>query len=363
MRKIRIKKIDFFKALIKVAIWYFNYYFLRQINPIFCGIYVTNNCNFRCAMCKIWKLRDKQTLPFNLFKKLIDDIKNTCCHLSFSGGEPLLVSDIIERIVYAKKFIPYVQLGTNGYLINKKMAKNLYISGLNEISISIDGLKKTNDKIRGIKDAFEHALKAIDNLKIYAPNINIVVNTIIAFWNIDELYQLVDLVKDLGVSQQFQPVSNIFEGKNYNEFTKNIIEKEKIKQFIKNILSEKHVVNSKYFLSKIPDYFILGKNNCLTSKCKLPLYSFEVLPDGDLFSCGILYDTGKSFSLKNQRAKEIFKSTKYKEMVKRLRECYLCKKSMYVCYIEPRITFPLLNFIKYNVIFKKIYDCKLKIRV
>lgn len=340
MREVKIKKIDLIRILTRIIKWYFNYYLLGQISPLFCGIYATNNCNFRCAMCKIWQFKNKETLPLDLFKNLVNDIKETCCYLSFSGGEPLLVPDIFERIIYAKKFIPHVHLVTNGYLLTKEIAKKFSQSGLDEISISIDGLKQTHDKIRGMEGAFDRVITAIENLKKYAPKINIVINTTIAPWNIDELFQLVELVKNLGVSQQFQPVSNIFEKKNYNEFTRNTIEKEKIKLFIKKIIKKKHVVNSEYFLSKIPDYFILGKNTCFNSNCKLPTYYIEILPNGDLFPCGILYGKNTSFSLRRQKVKEIFKSEEYKKEVKTLKDCSLCKKSMYVCYTEPRIFFP-----------------------
>jgi hypothetical protein len=159
----------------------------------------------------------------------------------------------------------------------------------------------------------------------------------------------VGVIKNIGVFQQFQPISNIFGNQADNEFTNNIIEKEKIKQFIKEILNEKHVINSKYFLSNIVDYFVSGKSNCLPGKCRLPSYYIEILPDGNLVPCGIVYKKGKSFSLINQRVKEVLKKKEYIQEVKKLRDCSLCRQGMYVCYLEPRIAFPFLNFIKYNL--------------
>ena len=351
MRKVEIQIKNLPKTIYRLMKWHFFYYFFKKTSPVICVFYITDKCLMRCKMCNLWKSGKNDTLSLDLFKKTIKDLSRSCCYVTFSGGEPLLVEDIIERIVYSKKYIPHIHLVSNGYLLDEEMAKKLAATGIDEISISIDGPREIHDKIRGVERAFEKAIEAVNNLKKYAPKTNIVVNTSIAPWNIDSLPEFIDFIESLEVKQQFQPICNIFESGEFNNYTQPIIEYQKIEKLIIKIISKKHIVNSKYFIFKMIDYFGNQKQFSPLREeiCNLPSFYVEVKPNGMFYSCGIVFNKGKAFSL-SDGLKKTMRGGEFKQNQLELKRCKLCNKGMYVCYIEPRIAFPVFNFLKYKIL-------------
>ena len=68
---------------------------------------------------------------------------------------------------------------TNGYFLDRNRAEKLKNTGIDEISISIDGHKDINDKQRGTEGAYIRAIEAIKNIKRFAPRIKIFLNAVI----------------------------------------------------------------------------------------------------------------------------------------------------------------------------------------
>jgi radical SAM protein with 4Fe4S-binding SPASM domain len=113
----------------------------------------TNICNGRCFMCPHPLMKRKQGLmDKDLYKKIIDNMSSLgISYLNLHNfGEPLLDKHFIWRIKYAKqKGITKITTNTNGELLNKKMAREIINSGLDEIFISLDAAKEsTYQKIR-----------------------------------------------------------------------------------------------------------------------------------------------------------------------------------------------------------------------
>jgi len=353
MRKLKVKK--GLQLINKVLKWHFNYYILNKPTPLICGFYITSNCNLKCDMCNLWRNPKKEEFDFDLFKKVVDDLsKSGCYYLSFTGGEPLVAKNIFEMLAYSKERIPFVHMVTNGQLVTKDLAKRLSKTNLDEISISLDGLEKTHDKIRGVKGSFKKALESLQNLKTYAPNVDLVVNTIISPENIDDLPEVVELVERMRLKHQFQPLNKhpIFENQKSKAIVKNLKEEEilKINNFVKGIIKKRNVINSKYFLSKIPVFFRGEKLKGVASKkCINPYFFCEFRENNELYPCLLAYNWKNGFKLKNG-LNDVFRSKEYKKSVKDLKACRLCQKSMFVCYWEPKIILPITNFLRYNLL-------------
>ncbi len=333
----------------RILKWSFNYYIFRKTSPLICGIHVTDVCNLRCEMCGVWKKELNETLDFELYKKTILDLSKSCCYLSLCGGEPLAVKDIFERIKFAKKHIPLVRIVTNGYIVNEQMAIKLGKSNINEISISLDGFKDIHDKFRGKDGSFDKAISAIGYLKKHAPRSNIIISTIIAPWNIKQLPLFIDFVESLNVQHNFQAIGSIFQKVENTAYSGAEFDEKDLTLLMNKIRSKKNIVNSKYYLSKIPEYFL--KRNDFVSinekRCLLPNYFIEIKPDKTLYICGIVFDTGKPFDLE-MGLSNILKSKEFKAEQKYLENCKMCENAMYVCYLEPRVSFPFGKLIKYH---------------
>lgn len=111
----------------------------------------TNICNFRCVMCPVnnGMKRKKGLINFELFKKLIDENPSLEFVLLFHWGEPLLYPKIFEMIEYAgNKGIKPI-LTTNSSRFTPEIIKKIVNSKLDRITVSMDGIGKTYEKIRG----------------------------------------------------------------------------------------------------------------------------------------------------------------------------------------------------------------------
>ena len=100
--------------------------------------------------------------------RLIDQIAevNKGCLLVITGGEPLVRPDILDIARHAVKLGFIVVFGTNGMLINDRMAKTLVEIGVMGMGISIDSLDpEKHDKFRGVPGAFASAMAGIEACK------------------------------------------------------------------------------------------------------------------------------------------------------------------------------------------------------
>ncbi len=91
---------------------------------------VSNICNLNCPFCLKTK-REKRSLSIDEFKKILNKIKPYTKYLYLHVlGEPLLHKDINEFIKLAKENEFYINLTSNGYLINnlKETVRQINIS-------------------------------------------------------------------------------------------------------------------------------------------------------------------------------------------------------------------------------------------
>jgi len=129
-----------------------------------------NICMLHCPLCPTGigdTSRTKAILSFRLFKKIIDEIGEYVISVNFSNwGEPLLNRHLPEMIEYCKKvkYIPFVKFDTNlNVVLTKNTARRLLLSGLDLLSVSIDGVtQETYEKYRRGGDL----RKVFDNLKL-----------------------------------------------------------------------------------------------------------------------------------------------------------------------------------------------------
>ena len=133
--------------------------------------------------------------------------------VGLGGAEPLIRKDIGEIIKMAKEIVGgTVYLGTNGLLLEKK-AQILVDSEIDYVSVSIDGIGETNDKIRGIPGYFERAVSGIKRLRnLIDENEDSTcvcnIGTTITPSNVDQIPQLIGLAKKLGTHWNFNLLDN-----------------------------------------------------------------------------------------------------------------------------------------------------------
>jgi len=125
---------------------------------------MTRRCNLHCIHC--YSQSQDKLYPDELTtaegKSMIDDLASFSCPvILFSGGEPLMRSDLPELAQYAVDKGMRTVISTNGTLINQDMATTLKRIGLSYVGVSLDGLRETHDHFRGTKGAFDKSIEGI----------------------------------------------------------------------------------------------------------------------------------------------------------------------------------------------------------
>jgi radical SAM protein with 4Fe4S-binding SPASM domain len=161
---------------------------------------VTKGCNLRCLQCRAsaTELASPKDLPTAQCKEIIDQIAAFASPiLVLSGGEPLYRSDIFQLAAHASGKGLRAALATNGTLVTKDIAQKIVDSGIQRVSISLDGSNaETHDIFRGIPGSFEAAVYGLRNLKELGVPVQI--NMTVARHNVAELPKVVELVRRLG---------------------------------------------------------------------------------------------------------------------------------------------------------------------
>lgn len=128
----------------------------EQIAPSHLAIETTNNCSAVCEFCpSSTQTRLRGVMKMELFRRIIVDAKG-CDSVDFithgGMGEPLLDKTIVDKVIFEKSQLnAVVQLHTNASLLDEITTSDLFDSGLDVLSISLNAFhSKTHKKITGL---------------------------------------------------------------------------------------------------------------------------------------------------------------------------------------------------------------------
>ncbi len=126
----------------------------------------TRTCNLHCLHC----YSDSELHPYRgelsaaKARAMFEDLARFGVRtLVLSGGEPLMRPDLPDLIADAHERGLWVDLWTNGTLLTRFLAARLKCAGVDDVTISFDGLGWVGDQVRGKKGAFDSALRGFHN--------------------------------------------------------------------------------------------------------------------------------------------------------------------------------------------------------
>jgi len=125
---------------------------------------VTRRCNLKCVHCYAGSrnIRYRDELTTQEGKRLIEDLARFGSPvILLSGGEPLMRKDLPELARHAVEHGMRVVISTNGTLITEKTAAVYREIGLSYVGVSLDGMRETHDRFRGVKGAYDATLEGI----------------------------------------------------------------------------------------------------------------------------------------------------------------------------------------------------------
>lgn len=283
-------------------------------------VYLTNRCNLRCEMCSQYGENYKEfagkELSFDEWVKFFETINdvNPKPKIILMGGEPLLYKDFDNILDYLNKNDFGIHIITNGVFLDKHKSAISKCKNIS-ITVSIDGLEKTHDSIRGVGGTFKKALENIselNKLRKNNPNIKILINSVLLPDNIKEAPAFLDYIQEQGIHQiVFQHLQ--FLSKEMNEvadkewkkrlngrFSNSLIPKKEykidenyVKEIKKSINEFSKICKTEAFVfpylnnEEIEKYY-LGKDLGTIRpyyRCTTPWLTAFVTPDGYISNC------------------------------------------------------------------------------
>jgi radical SAM family uncharacterized protein len=284
--------------------------------PMFCGHKLTYNCNLRCKMCPFWKRpnEDSSTAREKAILRQIYD--SGACAIAFEGGEPLLRKDLVEILAFSRSLPLHTSLITNGTLLESRIDEIApYINGV--VYVSLDGLEKTHDKIRGVNGSFRKAVEGIMSSRGKVP---VTINTTIMAENIHEIEDLVKLANELdtGISVAL--------AHDYCNAKASAPASHEVRELAGKLAEMK---KKGYPLVNSPSYFrVIAKEKNWTCK---PWASVNVDPEGHLvLPCYVRNEYAATLSVFEIDIKTSISGFDWKE-IQNCQECSLH------CYVEPSL--------------------------
>lgn len=214
-------------------------------SPLRISLNITRKCNLNCKDCFADAGNpDPNELTTKELFNLIDQMKKAgTFFLVIGGGEPLIRNDLFQIIKYAKENFIAVSIITNGLLVNKEIAKKLNKFDLDKINVSIDGLGKNHDYIRG-KGTFKKTIEKIKILRKYCPTTKLALKVTVNSLNINEYKELIKLAESLLCDIiRFTPILLLGRTKNHQDL---LINQKDYLHFLKNIQNIKSKITVEF---------------------------------------------------------------------------------------------------------------------
>ncbi len=159
---------------------------------------VTNDCNMKCIHCYNERNQDNKYLDLNILEKLLMEAHELgVCFVDVTGGEATLHPQIRDILLLFTKYGMFINLYTNGLLLDEKFL--LFLEKecrLSSIISSIDSINpEVYNNFRKTEKAYE---VVVDNLKVIKDiDIDLRINVTIHEENIGEIVEIAKYANDI----------------------------------------------------------------------------------------------------------------------------------------------------------------------
>ena len=275
---------------------------------------VTYRCNARCQMCHTWKFPTKQEEEIKVaYLEKLPQMKFT----NITGGEPFLRKDIDEIVDVVKRKTKRMVISTNGFFTERivSLAKKHPDIG---IRISLEGLPKTNDNLRGIKNGFDSGLRTLIQLKHLGLK-DIGFGITVSDVNAGDLLELYKLAKTMKIEFATAIVHNSYY---FHKMDNKIEEKDKVSSEFRKLVTEFLKSNKikdwfrAYFNYGIINYIYGGKRPL---PCEVGSEVFYLDPFGEIRPCNAMEQT--MGNIKEMSFEKIWQSQQADDIRKKVAYC------------------------------------------
>lgn len=163
----------------------------------YAALYLTRACNLKCRFCFFSAgSACADELTTEDYFRLIDRLAAMGVRTVYlMGGEPLLRKDVFRIADRAREQGLVASLVTNGTLLTKDMA-NRVARSFTFTQVSIDGLERANDAIRG-KGGFQRSVEGVRRLLDQGGDVRVA--SVVSRYNVGELDEFLSFMVTTGI--------------------------------------------------------------------------------------------------------------------------------------------------------------------
>ena len=168
--------------------------FRIRYSPFLAQLVVVRKCNLACGYCSEFD-KVSEPVPFDVLSKRIDKLRQLGTFgISLTGGEPTLHPEL-PRLIRKCRDLGFARTGmiSNGILMQPKLIEALNEAGLQDLQISIDGVKgnSTTQKV------LDNLKKRLEWLRQYA-KFEVTVSGVIGACPSEEAAEVVSYAREMG---------------------------------------------------------------------------------------------------------------------------------------------------------------------
>ena len=161
-------------------------------------IFPHNQCNCRCVMCDIWRIREAQEITPKALDRQLAFLRELGVRWTvFSGGEPQLNEKWSCLAQMLRLAGSRVTLLTAGLLL--KAQAQAVAESVDDVIVSLDGPPAVHNTIRRIPNAFEQMAEGVRALRQLRPEIQIRARCTVQKANHHSLRAVLQSAKDIGL--------------------------------------------------------------------------------------------------------------------------------------------------------------------
>lgn len=279
-------------------------------------VIVTYRCNARCSMCNRYKAPSKpeEEISIETIKKL-----PKMYFTNITGGEPFIRTDMKEIVRELYKKSDRIVISTNGFFTERivELCKEFPQIG---IRISIEGLEKTNNEIRGLQNGYQRGYGTLKRLREMGMA-DVGFGMTVQDRNASDLVPLYKISNEMDMEFATATLHNSF----YFVENKNIIyDRPMVARNFENLINEllKSWSPKKWFRA----YFNHGLINYIYGQkrflpCDMSFDTFFIDPYGDVMPCNGTRDKEVMGNLNAQTWDELWNSSQADMIREKVRCC------------------------------------------
>jgi MoaA/NifB/PqqE/SkfB family radical SAM enzyme len=162
-------------------------------------IFPHNQCNCRCVMCDIWRIREARELTPSDLEQQISSFRELGVRwVVFSGGEPQLNEKWSWLAAMLRASGCRITLLTAGLLL--KSQAQVVVESVDDVTVSLDGPLPVHNHVRRIPEAFERLRVGVNAVHHLRPDMPVRARCTVQKANRSSLRAVVQSAKELGLT-------------------------------------------------------------------------------------------------------------------------------------------------------------------